>query len=448
MRKYLIFLSLVLLFLPSNSPAYNDLGTSTRATGMGAFVGVADEPSGVFYNPAGLSQLKNLQLGFLYAKMTNHGLGKSENPYLFSGVSNFWLSRNLTLGLAALQRGSWADPTNIITNNLGLLTLSYSLNSRIALGMNNKLMYNSNKGKKTGFDFDLGVLFFPYKNFSFGLVGENILAQDMTDGNYGIFNYPERNFKLGWAYKIGMENKSTLVAFDFITKERTEPEKRHYNLYSIGLEEWISAFGLRLGYTFGRQYGKDFSQPSFGLSFKIKGENPIRLDYSFQKYPYDSDKTTTGDHRLGIVYTFGNLKKPFLEESSQPKKQHISKDFYPERKASYVPGWLKFDLDVELDYLSSDQSSMTMFLLEPELDFSAKRWKILVAEKKPEDWKDIGNYLVRTLEGSGPPPSSAVWDGKDENLQRVKRGNYYFSLVLFDQNDQRWASSWKKFNLK
>jgi len=448
MRKYFIFLFLISLSLSSSSKGYDDVGTSARATGMGAFVGVADEPAGIFYNPAGLSQLKNLQFSFLYAKKTKYGFGDEESPYLFSGVSAFWFSRNITIGLAGLQKGSWAEPTKIVTNNVGVITLSYNLSPKISLGINNKLLFNSNYGKKKGFDFDLGVMVYPYERFSFGLVGKNILAEDMSGDNTSFINYPTREMKFGFSYKIGTEKKSTLLACDLIFKEQTEPDKKHYNLYSIGLEEWLSVFGLRLGYTFGKEYGKDFSQPSFGFSLKVRGENTIRLDYSFQRYPYDGAKTTTGDHRLGFVYIFENLKKPFFEKRKRSKPTEISKPFLGERKASYVPGWLKFDLDAETDILSFDQGSLVIFLLEPKMDFGVKSWKLLIAEEKPEDWKDIGSFLVRTKEGNGPPPLSVVWDLKDENIQKVEKGKYYFSLVLYDQQNKRWASDWKKFKVR
>lgn len=448
MRRYFIFLFLILFFLPSNSEGYNNLGTSARATGMGAFVGVADEPCGVFYNPAGLSQLKNMQLSFLYAKRTKHGFAENENPYLFSGVSTFWFSKKLTVGIAGLQKGSWSEPTGIVTNNIGLVTLSYELSSKVSFGINNKFLYNSNFGKKKGYDFDLGILYHPFNKFSLGLVGEDILAEDMTNDNKVVFDYPTREMKLGFAYKVGTEKKSTLLAFDLILKEKTKPKTKHYNLYSFGLEEWFSNFGFRLGYTFGKEFGKDFGQPSFGFSLKIKGENTIRLDYSFQKYPYDNAKMTTGDHRIGLTYIFGNFKKPIFEKRPKPQKEKIQKPVFSKKKASYIPGWLRFDLNVEIENLSFDQDNLVVFFFEPKLDLDVRSWKLLFVREKPKDWKDIGDVLVKTEEGIGPPPFSLLWDLKDENFQKVEKGKYFFSLVLYDRQNQRWASDWKGFKVK
>ncbi len=448
MKKCFIFLFLILFFLWSNSKGYNDLGTSARATGMGAFVGVSDEPSGIFYNPAGLSQLKNMQISFVYAKKTKYGLEKNEKPYLFSGVSTFWFFRKLVFGIAGLQKGSWSEQTRIITNNMGILTLSYPFSSKLSFGINHKLLYNSNFGKKKGYDLDLGILFHPYQRLSLGLAGEDILAQDMTDDDAEIFDYPARKMKLGFAYRVGTERKSTLLAFDLILKEQTEPEKKHYNLYSFGLEEWLSVFGFRLGYTFGKEFGKDFSQPSFGFSLKIPGENTLRLDYSFQKYPYDNAKMTTGDHRIGWVYSFGDFKKPFFEKRPKPKIEEISRPVFRGEKASYVPGWLKFKLKVEIENLSFDQGSLILFFLEPKFESDAKSWKLLIVKEKPEDWKDIGSFLVKTQEGLGLPPLCLVWNSKDENYNTVEKGKYYFSLVLYDRQDQRWASDWKGFKVK
>ena len=74
MRKLSLYLC---LFLASNAhAAFEDVGVGARAPGMAdAFVAVADDANALFYNPAGLGQLKD---GQLYA---NYG-----QP--FSGTNN------------------------------------------------------------------------------------------------------------------------------------------------------------------------------------------------------------------------------------------------------------------------------------------------------------------------------------------------------------------------
>ncbi|MCP4634644.1 MAG: conjugal transfer protein TraF [candidate division Zixibacteria bacterium] len=70
MKKLLLFLSVLLILQPVYThAAFDDMRPSARARGMGnAFVGLADDATAIFYNPAGLSQLSLIQLYTTYQK--------------------------------------------------------------------------------------------------------------------------------------------------------------------------------------------------------------------------------------------------------------------------------------------------------------------------------------------------------------------------------------------
>ena len=168
-KRIAVRLVLILSFLLLASPClgYDNLGNSARATGMGnAFVGLADDPSAIFYNPAGLSQLKAWHVSFLYDRKSKYGLTDDENPFLASGVVAFPIRENLCVGVSGCQSGSWSDPTQVVTNNIGQLSLSAQVDHQISLGFSGKFLNNSNFGKKKGADFDLGILYYPIENIA------------------------------------------------------------------------------------------------------------------------------------------------------------------------------------------------------------------------------------------------------------------------------------------
>ena len=329
----IIFCSLLVMCTAWSGLAYSydNSGYGVRATGMGAFVGLADDPSAVFYNPAGTAQLERPQLYLMYDKVSKFTIGENENPYLLSGVGVYPLSDKLRFFLGGSQKGSLANPTNVATNNVGIIGLAGWLAQDFSLGLNGKFLYNSNYGKKKGVDLDLGLFYRFSPKFSFGAAVENLLATDMTPDNGDTLGYAIREGKMGFAYHFDMERYSTILAWDIRVKNSTKPENKSYTLSSLGIEEWILTgnsvtFGLRGGYTFGKQFEQDINQPSFGLSLKINGgSQTYQIDYSFQKYPYKSDQGLTGDHRVSLSIAFGgkNRNNNDYARKETPKKFQI-----------------------------------------------------------------------------------------------------------------------------
>lgn len=313
----IIFCSLLVMCTAWSGLAYSydNLGYGVRATGMGAFVGLADDPSAVFYNPAGIAQLEKPQLYLMYDKISKFIIGENENPYLLSGVGVYPLNDKLRLFLGGTQKGSLANPTNVVTNNVGIVGLAGWLAQDFSLGLNGKFLYNSNYGKKKGVDFDLGLFYRFSPKFSVGAAVENLLATDMIPDNGDTLGYAIREGKIGFAYHFDMERYSTILAWDIRVKNSTKPESKSYTLSSLGIEEWILTgnsvtFGLRGGYTFGKQFEQDIKQPSFGLSLRYNGgSQTFQLDYSFQKYPYKAPESSTGDHRVSLSIAFGGKNR-------------------------------------------------------------------------------------------------------------------------------------------
>ncbi|MDH4222391.1 MAG: hypothetical protein OEV55_02510 [candidate division Zixibacteria bacterium] len=467
--KIIFCLILILAFTWFNlSYSYDNAGYGARATGMGAFVGLADDPSAIFYNPAGIAQINLPQIYFMYDRITKNGFGELENPYLVSGAIVYPLNHNLRLIAGGSQKGSWADPTAIVTNNIGIVGLAGWLMPELSAGFNGKFLYNSNYGKKKGFDFDLGLFCRVSPKFSFGISMENVLAQEMIPEHPDTLRYAVRQGKIGLAYHFGWERYSTTLAWDLKVKNSVEPENKTYTLNSLGIEEWILtgsdlSLGVRGGYTFGKEYEKDLSQPGFGFSIRYKGVNQtFQLDYSFQKYPYKSDESIAGDHRVSFSVMFGGTG-----EKKKEKEEEVVQDFHrleyveispiqqipePVKKPEEVKPLSTnqtFKLTSSVEQLSAGRNRSVMFMLKPELEEQIDQWRLYICSEKPEGFESaqLKPVLLKIIEGRGVLSSGIIWDCR-YNGETLKKGTYYYALELVDQNGQLLYSQWNTFKLK
>ena len=454
-----LVLSSLLLANPCFS--YDNLGTSARATGMGnAFVGVADDPSAIFYNPAGLARLKTWHLSLLYDKKSKYGLADDENPFLASGVVVFPIRNNLCVGVSGCQRGSWSDPTQVITNNIGQLSLSAQVNDQVSLGFSGKFLYNSNFGKKKGADFDFGILYQPIKSFSVGIAGENLLATDMrpeVSEKSSLLGYSTRKGKVGLCYVYDDANFLTKIAFDFALKDVQQPMQKTYTQESFGIEHWIFnqkevSFALRGGYTLGEDYELDYKQPAFGLGVRYSGrEILLQIDYSWQKYPYQTTDRFAGDHRLSFTFSPALDKEVFkvMKRESRLALKEKQKTGKTQKLISSDLKILKYDLDSRVENVYSERNKSMVFLLRPQIDFDVSEWKFYICNAKPPGWNydQIDPYIVKMIKGKGMPGFGVVWDLRFKNKE-VERGKYFYALLLVDRIGQRWHSGWRSFRVR
>lgn len=454
----IIFCSLLVMCTAWSGLAYSydNLGYGVRATGMGAFVGLADDPSAIFYNPAGTAQLERPQIYLMYDKISKFTIGENENPYLLSGVGVYPLNDKLRFFLGGTQKGSLANPTGVVTNNVGIVGLAGWLAQDFSLGLNGKFLYNSNYGKKKGVDLDLGLFYRFSPKFSIGAAVENFLATDMIPDNSDTLGYAIREGKIGFAYHFDMERYSTILAWDIRVKNSTKPESKSYTLSSLGIEEWIltgnsMSFGLRGGYTFGKQFEQDIKQPSFGLSLRYYGgSQTFQLDYSFQKYPYKAPQSSTGDHRVSLSIAFGGkngnnheyarkeaskrfqiqtLPAPPVTASknqiippekkteekvvpsvtaTEPKvivpekkteEQNLAQVIPPEnpvvvpenkieeKKPTPVMIYQTLSLSSSVEELSSGRNRSLMFMLKPDFEEQIDSWRLYICQDKPSGYE-------------------------------------------------------------
>lgn len=190
-----------------SSPAHADLSSQVpvgaRAIGMGgAFSGVADDASALFWNPAGLAKVGHQEVSASHADLFKAGIRDNLGVFVLplspsqaiaadwyhsgfdDGVLGFGENRVAVGWSHQVQPGLWAGVTG------KLLTRSTSLDG-VSLS------------SARGFGGDAGLLFSPVERWRFGLVVQDFTGTRVRESAGGVeLAYP-RNIRLGTSWSPG-----------------------------------------------------------------------------------------------------------------------------------------------------------------------------------------------------------------------------------------------------
>ncbi len=293
---------------------------SVRGASIGdGFAALADEPAGVYHNPAGIAYLNGAQVSTMFNSISDYGLGNSgEFPFsgCVSAYKEFEGVGNMALNL--YRMGSINSATVLNTTNQLLLSYSRLLNPWWAAGINLKYTYESNFGKRKGADIDLGLLYDANEKVNVGFTVRNLFQTKMTPLYEGAYQYLDRLALTSLTYTTQDPWEPTVFAFALGIKQQAVVDRKvGYGLGSFGVEQWFRydmpfSWILRGSYTATKDDDVNFRQFSagFGLRFR-NGDSFWRLDYAFQKYPYDGAVPLTGNHIVSVVYGFGCLNEQY-----------------------------------------------------------------------------------------------------------------------------------------
>jgi len=288
------------------------IGQSARAIGMGsAFVGVANDVSSIYWNPAGLTKAEG---GQVMVDHTNWIAGTSYNFFAVSyntgdygtiGVS-FTGSNIGDMKVTTIDE-PWGTGEVFSATDMAIsLAYALQLTDRFSIGFNPKFVYQGIwKMSATAFAIDMGVQYVtPFDDAilamsisNFGtdmrLLGQsNLVLYDpdpYTTGNNGkIPAYLETNewslpltFRVGVSYNpIKSENHNLTLAFDALHPSDD------YESINFGMEYGFQDFlFLRAGY---KSLFLDDSEESYSLGFGLKknlmGNVAIKVDYAYQDF--------------------------------------------------------------------------------------------------------------------------------------------------------------------
>lgn len=306
--------------------AFEDLGAGARAPGMGnAFTAVADDVYTIYYNPAGLSDLKNPEFSASYSKLYP---GLSDDSNL--GISQIVHARPLKEGRWGTMGIGWQRfslnqlySENSFTLSYGRQAMKLQNTQSLQWGLNLKYLNHAfnptgeaSNAKTTGFNYvfngqpdpvlsgknskgvidgDLGLLWRTHRHYSLGL-----MATHLTSPNISFAGDQDKlplGMKLGFGYKSLWSNLASDIDL------RKAPDGSMDKILVLGAERYFPSLDYgQIGFRGSLGIGsRDFRQITMGFSYRI---NKIQLDYAFLM-PLGTIRGTLGNHRIAFLFHFG-----------------------------------------------------------------------------------------------------------------------------------------------
>lgn len=260
MKKQILILLCLL-----NAHLFSQFQPGSRQNAMGfAFTPVADDHWSIFYNSAGISQIKNLSAGFFY----------SPAPF----------------GLKELSVGSAVVIKNFSFGNLGVAFQTYGFDlfreNKISLAfaksfwpefnLGAKISYNSinisNYGDDYSIGFDVGILSNLSENLQLGFAATNI-----NRPTYGV-----KKEKLNQTFSGGISYRpisNLVLAFEL------EKEVRYPFNFKTGLEYLLVKYlALRFGFNTEPNHftgGIGINYSNFQFNYAFISNNYLGLTHNF-----------------------------------------------------------------------------------------------------------------------------------------------------------------------
>lgn len=272
----------------SKGAAFLKLGQGARANGMGeSFVAVADDINALYWNPAGIAQIKETQAAFMYSNWLE-GIQCNYLAYvhpapikdgIMGGAITILDSGSIDkydeVGGLPLAQGTF-DGKDIAI----LASYAKEMMPNCSLGATLKYIQMKIDGKKsTGLGLDVGCLYqHEVENLTFGITMQNLgpkLKAFVSEKN----ELP-LNLKVGGAYKL-LDNALTL------SMDVNLPSDNDIN-FNLGAEYWFKEIiAFRTGYKSLTKNELKTSDLTFGAGFILPGVTHgtgIEIDYAYSNY--------------------------------------------------------------------------------------------------------------------------------------------------------------------
>lgn len=333
MKKYLFYFCLILTILSLNISAqtfksdvskrgttaapFLTIGQGARSIAMGsAFVGVSNDVSSIYWNPAGLTKAEGVQIMFDHtqwiADIKYNFLAASYNLGDIGTIGVSFLTSNIgEMKVTTVEQPNGTGETFSASDMAISLAYAIQLTDRFSIGFNPKFVYQGIwKMSSTAFALDLGVQYVtPFDDAvlamsisNFGtkmqlLGNSNLVLYDPdpygTGNNGKIPAYLETNswslplnFRVGISYQpIKIQEHSVLVAVD-----AAHPSDDYESL-NIGAEYSFNDFVfIRGGYkSLFLQDSEEKFTVGFGLKQQLLNNVSLRIDYAYQNFGRFSD---------------------------------------------------------------------------------------------------------------------------------------------------------------
>jgi tetratricopeptide (TPR) repeat protein len=324
------------------------IGVGPKAIGMGeAFSAVADDASTLYWNPAGLFQLKHQEISFMHLSWFE-GINYQFAGYVHPtehrgnfGAGIYYLSSD-DITTYDNQGDKLPDKTRIYDLALGL---SYAQNIRkikgLDAGVTVKLIQENLSGESACIAADLGVLYrFKTANSRDELRTAFVIQNLGPEIKFTRDSHPlPLNLKIGISYELLSE--SLVLALDNNFPLDNEP------FLNVGLGYRIDDFiTLRAGYKFAQNKSEYDSDQGLRCGIGLGNEH-IGIDYAFVPYGVLGDT-----HRLGLTYKFGKGYGIDLIETEIEKHVQKGRRYY--QKKDLLSAYREFSNVLVLDTINEE----------------------------------------------------------------------------------------------
>jgi hypothetical protein len=287
---------LVLVVATPGRADFNEIITGARPAGMGgAFVALADDVNALYWNPAGLTLSKQMQIGAMHASEMEPTLGPSVATD-FGG----WSSGNSgygAVGIAALRQGL----SDIIQERTLGISYGLAVNPFARFGLTLKSMATTTnpQGKyapdpalvdTATIGVDFGGIYVITPDLRFGFLARNFFAKS------GVVEQSDvtKTYRLGAAFKYRTElidEDYIWFTLDLFTKQDINDQGGTKIRNAIGAEwqltPWIAV-----------RAGADRGRWTAGAGLTAMG---LAIDYAYEQ----GQDAVGNSQRLSLTYRFG-----------------------------------------------------------------------------------------------------------------------------------------------
>ena len=343
--KKVFYLFILTMFLILSLNTYT-LGMGARALGMGgAYTALAEGPIAAFWNPAGLTRTKHINIGLslgmsgsdleLLQKANEEGFYFDYNEPFTLRMDAFAAVQLKNMGLSLLEKGFIdynVDPKKFTAMQHGemLFTMAFEIDA-LSLGGNLKFIKQEyaeaaedqtggqgyelySHGKGVGVDFGLLYKFGDLAAFGMKVAdvstevtvsgeGTNYTANSLSPTGYDeeSFTIPEETKKIDSLINMGLAIKpvKSLTLSADIHKVGKEDQSYH-----LGAEQKVGPFALRFGYE--KLY---IFQEEYGIVKKAEEEG-FSLGAGIDLYLIAADLAVREDSK-GFTYVMGTAMIKF-----------------------------------------------------------------------------------------------------------------------------------------
>ncbi|MEW6095446.1 MAG: PorV/PorQ family protein [bacterium] len=299
MKKYMVLLIIVVLrfyvsvYAEENQDAgtcvgqFLKIGAGARACGMGeAFCAVADDVNAIYWNPAGLGQIKGKEATFM------HNEWLYDLKYEFLAYCQPFQRGVNAISITYLRMGD-LEGKDKDDNPIGnfaaydyAVSIAYSIpaNEDVYVGIAGKFIHQKiEKEDANGTAIDIGVLYSDplKKGFKTAVVLQNLGTK---------LKFVQERENLPLTYKLGVSyKKDKLILAGDITKPKDNDTR-----VNLGAEYLpTSILALRVGYNSKNDLDSGWT---FGAGFKLEA---LQIDYAFVPYGKLDDT-----HRFSLTTRF------------------------------------------------------------------------------------------------------------------------------------------------